>query len=1415
MQSGSLVLTYQDANNLEQTLTFTPSGGGMGMADGVLSSATFDTGTQMLTLTLSTGTSLPAVDLSEFITATELGNQIATGINARLASSAPEDVVSGSGSVGSSTDVARADHVHGGGGGGLSSVTTDTTLTGDGTSGDALSVANPPATWAYASGATGTAPSARLPGFTVHRESTSQTYDPTNGVIAFTVTGTDLSDGDLIVFDAPSNLGSDSSVQLSVNVNNTGNRNLIDREENRINETHLIASAWYIIQRDSASYSILTSLEDVAPWAQAVGGTGTAPVARLGTGSPSSTTFLRGDGSWQPPSGLTQSQGDSRYAQLGSANTFTTGPQNIDYDGFGLQVDGRAYTGGDPIFAVRTGPTGNRKAFSAAKGNDAQPWFAIEYNIGGADKPGFGISQGGTSIEDVILYRDAQNVFRTNDAFHVGSLRVDAAGRASSRTQLGLGTAATQGANRLLPAGGAAGQVLGKSSATDYDVGWVANAGTGATTFLGLTDTPNTFGTAGQVATVNAGADGLVFSNAGSGDITAITTPTGSGIGLTGCATGDCAIALDIPGMDSIGLNSLTSGDQIILEDGGNERRTTLGNVANFTFGRIVNLTDLGALANGDHFVVNDASEGADDPRDVSAALVSNYIGNRLAGDNLTYNTTTNQLDATGGAGGDQIELIDSLNDVSYTQADTADLSSRFGSGATVYTADLDTEGTADAEINDLIVFQWRDNPAAVPATRALGIRINDTGTTLPIRIIDPITNSLTNKTRADLTRYEFLFLSRQDGVFIQMSSLQLSEAMARLVPAGGTAGQVLTKDTATDFDMSWTTISGGGTGDITAVTTSATSGLSGGTNSGAAALTTDWGQLTAFDSSSEDSAAADDLINVYVDDHGGQQSMSISTFASEYSLGGAGASTFLGLNDTPNAYTASYLVAANAAADALEQVPVPTNHNTIPHVGRIPAVTPTSPDLIFLTHDEIDGNREDATFTIGRDAGNSCGYSDGSIYSPAFGAISEPSPVTTIFGIWNATDSNCDIDLVYSQNEGWLDDQAMIVGTISGTAFSCSLGVRRHLSGQSVKRITSCTALEDLALGDITINFLTSDTTPQPYWTDGETTHPAGLYEKVGTPPAYHDIRPIEESHRRGMGSFACGDSEAPDDGGQVCIDDEGRASFSTDAVALTTVEPEITAMTEFMSDYWQESSNNIIGFNNTGENGEFKWYTAGDIFFQIQGTRAQGSITVSGTDGTVIPEGTIFDRDGVSTTLIRTLADATIGAGGTVTITVEAVSPGLTGNNIPPTATFTLEDPITGVNDSAIIQDGIHGRNRLRPGGGILGDDLDLHRHDRRRRQRHGSGPARVPSGQLRVPRGVQPDAGRRGGPRRLHGGHRPLLLPDPRRGGPHPGDHGIHGRRDHHRSLPRVAGPGGHDRGRSQRVRAEQQRGPDRRS
>ena len=70
-------------------------------------------------------------------------------------------------------------------------------------------------------------------------------------------------------------------------------------------------------------------------------------------------------------------------------------------------------------------------------------YFEVNGRLGGSNaQAGIGIGPGGNSGRDVTLYRDEADVWRTPDAFHVGELRVDAAGQANSRTQLGLGTAA-------------------------------------------------------------------------------------------------------------------------------------------------------------------------------------------------------------------------------------------------------------------------------------------------------------------------------------------------------------------------------------------------------------------------------------------------------------------------------------------------------------------------------------------------------------------------------------------------------------------------------------------------------------------------------------------------------------------------------------------------------------------------------------------------------------------------------------------------------------------------------------------------------------------------------------------------------------------------------------------------------------
>ena len=469
-----------------------------------------------------------------------------------------------------------------------------------------------------------------------------------------------------------------------------------------------------------------------------------------------------------------------------------------------------------------------------------------------------------------------------------------------------------------------------------------------------------------------------------------------------------------------------------------------------------------------------------------------------------------------------QIELIDSLNDVTYTQADTANLSSRFG-GATVYTAELDADGTADAEINDLIVFQWRDNPAGIPSDRPLGVRINDTALTLPIRIIDPLTNSLTNKTAADLTRYEFLFLSRQDGVFIQLSTLALNAVMQRILPANPTDDQIARYDSGTSAWVAEDLPAGGGT-------------------------------------------------------------------------------TFIGDTDTPTAYTGfgGYLNRVNAGEAAIEFIPEPANDNTIPHVSRLPTVADDSPVLVFLTHDEIDGNREDATLTVGEALGRYCGYSNGDIFQ-AFGAISKPSPIEMIFGIWDGTD--CTIQTVHSANEGFIDDIRSVIFTVGGgTETTCALGSAFQEYGYETKRILSCPGLEDIATGDVTINFLYSDGT-SAYWTDGSRAHRAGLYEKTGTPPVYHDLAPPEDAHKTGEGSAACGDTEPPDAAGQICVTSDGRGYFAMPRTELETTPATITVAASgsdlFIPDLYEPSDlQNRVGLTD----GQFIYVKTSQDFYQFQ---------------------------------------------------------------------------------------------------------------------------------------------------------------------------------------------------------------------
>lgn len=313
-------------------------------------------------------------------------------------------------------------------------------------------------------------------------------------------------------------------------------------------------------------------------------------------------------------------------------------------------------------------------------------------------------------------------------------------------------------------------------------------------------------------------------------------------------------------------------------------------------------------------------------------------------------------------------------------------------------------------------------------------------------------------------------------------------------------------------------------------------------------------------------------------------------------------ASSVLNLSDTPDTYTdqARRFTRVNVAETAIEFVDEPTNPNTIPHVGRLPEVADDSPVLVFLTHNEISGDREDATFDVAR-SGSQCGFSDGEIFN-SFGSISKPSPIEMIFGVWDGTDSTCNLSTIHSINEGFIDDIRSIAYSAGGNTGTCNLGTRFQEFGHATKRILSCTDLSAVALGDITINFLYEDGI-EAYWNDGSVENRAGLYEKVGTPVTYHDLAPPEDAHKTGEGSAACGDSEPPDAAGQICVTSDGRGYFAMPRTSLITTDATISVAgvgsDHFIPDLYEASD--LQNRNNLND-GDFIYIKSTQEFYQFQ---------------------------------------------------------------------------------------------------------------------------------------------------------------------------------------------------------------------
>lgn len=91
--------------------------------------------------------------------------------------------------------------------------------------------------------------------------------------------------------------------------------------------------------------------------------------------------------------------------------------------------------------------------------------------------------------------------------------------------------------------------------------------------------------------------------------------------------------------------------------------------------------------------------------------------------------------------------------------------------------------------------------------------------------------------------------------------------------------------------------------------------------------------------------------------------------------------------------------------------------------------------------------------------------------------------------------------------------------------------------------------------------------------------------------------------------------------------------------------------------------------------------------------GTQSSGVATLSGTPTTAVPAGTVIER--ASGWQFTTDALATIGGGGTITVAITSVDPGVGGNVDDAAETLTIPTPISGVSSTVALS--------VAPSGGV----------------------------------------------------------------------------------------------------------------
>ena len=200
---------------------------------------------------------------------------------------------------------------------------------------------------------------------------------------------------------------------------------------------------------------------------------------------------------------------------------------------------------------------------------------------------------------------------------------------------------------------------------------------------------------------------------------------------------------------------------------------------------------------------------------------------------------------------------------------------------------------------------------------------------------------------------------------------------------------------------------------------------------------------------------------------------------------------------------------------------------------STLPAVTDTSPDLVYLSHGHSVGGRADAVIDVGFSPNGVAGYASGEI-GAILGSINTPSPLAEVFGLGSAADYL--LESVYWLNRAdleefesvWLNNVSYVLGDISpvpgGGAFL--VRIMDYPTG--------------LATAQVNINFQRLD--ESFYFNDGGTEVVAsGLYQKTdnGQGETIYDRVPTESvRHRDQIGPPLI----APNKAGLLDTDDLGR---------------------------------------------------------------------------------------------------------------------------------------------------------------------------------------------------------------------------------------------------------------------------------